>query len=88
MSDVPRGPTARCSILYSETSQGVLVYLIGQSNSAVKRRRSAACYILDCLRSYRTPEETAACLHQLDDGALLDLGSDVRELATELGLLH
>ena len=88
MTDVPQGPTARSPILYGEASQGVLVYLIGQSLSAVQRRRSAARYILDCLRSYRTPEETAACLHHLDHGTLLHLGSDVRELAAELGLLH
>ena len=88
MYDAPRAPTARRLIAYREASEGVLVYLIGQSISAVQRRRSAARYILDCLRSYRTPEETAACLHHLDHGTLLHLGSDVRELADELGLLH
>ena len=88
MSNAPRVPTASSLIAYREASEGVLVYLIGQSISAVQRRKSAARYILDCLRSYRTPEETAACLHHLDHGTLLHLGADVRELAAEVGLLH
>jgi len=69
-----------------EAPDGVLVYLINETVNGAPRRRLAAHFILDCLRSYRTPEETEACLHELEETALLQLARDVREMTSGLGL--
>ena len=69
-----------------EAPDGALVYLINETVNGASRRQLAAQFILDCLRSYRTREETEACLHQLDETALTQLAADVRELASGLGL--
>ena len=86
MAYVPLGPDTANSVGY-EAAPGVLVYLIGQSVNGARVRRLAAHFILNCLRSYRTPDETAACLHALEHSTLLDLSEDVEELASELGLI-
>ena len=69
-----------------EAPDGVLVYLINETVNGTPRRRLAAHFILDCLRSYRTSEETEACLHGLEETALLQLAGDVREMTSGLGL--
>lgn len=86
MTYAPPGPTAVHRPHY-EAPDGVLVYLIGQTVNGSLERRLAANFILDCLRSYRTREETAACLDELEDHALLDIATDARELASSLGLI-
>ena len=86
MANLPRGTSASNSILY-EAAAGDLVYLIGQSVNGHRLRRLSAHYILNCLRSYRTPDEMAACLHALGHSTLRDLASEVEDLASELGLL-
>ena len=73
-------------VRYHALEDGVLVYLISESVNGALRRRLAARYILDCLRSYRTPEETEACLHELEETALLQLADDVREMRSDVGL--
>lgn len=65
---------------------GVLVYLINETVNGAPRQRLAAHFILDCLRSYRTREETEACLHEFEKTALLQLAADVREMTSGLGL--
>ena len=69
-----------------EAPDGALVYLINETVNGAPRRRLAAHFILDCLRSHRTPEETEACLHELEETALLQLAADVREMTSGLGL--
>ena len=69
-----------------EAPDGALVYLINETINGGARRRLAAQFVLDCLRSYRTPEETEACLQEIEESALLQLAADVRELASGLGL--
>jgi hypothetical protein len=86
MAYVPLGPKTSNTIGY-EAPPGVLVYLIGQSVNGARVRRLAAHFILNCLRSYRTPDETVACLHTLEHGTLLDLAADVEKLSLELGLI-
>lgn len=75
------------SQLHYEAPDGVLVYLIDQTVNGPPERRLAAHFILDCLRTYRTREETAKCLDELEDHALLDIAPDARELASHLGLI-
>ena len=67
-------------------SDGVLVYLINETVNGAPRQRLAARFILDCLRSYRTAEETDACLHGLEETTLLQLAADVREMTSNVGL--
>jgi hypothetical protein len=86
MSYLPRGASTSSPVGYG-APPGVLVYLINQSVNGLQGRRLAAHYVLDCLRSHRTPDETAACLHGLEHSTLLQLSADVRVLALELGLL-
>lgn len=69
-----------------EAPDGALLYLINETINGGAGRRLAAHFILDCLRSYRTPEETEACLHELEETALLQLAADVCELTSGLGL--
>ena len=69
-----------------EAPDGVLVYLINETVNGAPRRRLAAHFILDCLRSYRTHEETEACLHELEGSAVLQLAADVREMSSKVGL--
>jgi len=87
MAYVPLGPSIPNWVRY-EAPPGVLVYLIGQSLNGQRGRRLAAHYILDCLRSYRTSDETAACLRLLEHSTLRDLAADVEEMAGQLGLLN
>ena len=61
-----------------EAPDGVLVYLINQNVNGSPERRLAAHFVLDCLRSHRTPEETAVCLDELEEHALLDISPPTR----------
>jgi hypothetical protein len=70
-----------------EAPDGILVYLINQTVNGSPERRLAAEFVLDCLRSYRTREETAMCLDELEDHVLLDIATDARALASSLGLI-
>ena len=85
MNYAPPVPATRGQIRY-EAPDGALVYLINETVNGGARRRLAATFVLDCLRSYRTREETEACLHELDENSLLQLAADVRELTSNLGL--
>lgn len=87
MDYLPQESSGRSNPVRYDAPEGALVYLIGQSVNGPHVRRLAAHFILDCLRSYRTPEETAACLHSLEHSTLRDLATDVRVLASEVGLL-
>jgi hypothetical protein len=69
-------------------SDEVVVYLINQTVNGTVERRLAARFILDCLRTYQTPEDLAACFHDLEDIAILDVAKDAQELATSLGLIR
>jgi hypothetical protein len=68
-------------------SDDVVVYLINQSVNGSAERRLAARFILDCLRNFQTRAEIAACIHTLEDEAILDVGREARLLAGDLGLL-
>ena len=65
----------------------VLVVLINESIYGPPERRLAAKFILDCLRRYRTPDEVAGCLHELEAQALLDIAKEARKLASALDLI-
>jgi hypothetical protein len=66
------------------TSDNVFVYLIQQTMDGSPERRLVARFILDCLRTYQTREKLAACFHDLEDLAILDLANEARELAVKL----
>lgn len=68
------------------TSDNVLVYLIQQTVDGSPERRLAARFILDCLRTNPT-QDIAACFHDLEDLAILDVAKDARELAVKLRLI-
>ena len=86
MSHILDRGAATGQVRYQTPEDGVLVYLISASVNGALRRRLAARYILDCLRSHRTPEETEACLHELEETELFQLADDVREMTSKLGL--
>lgn len=69
-------------------SDEVVVYLINQTVNGTVERRLAARFILDCLRTYQTPEDLATCFHDPEDIAILDVAKDAQELATSLGLIR
>ena len=85
MTYAPSAPTIRNEVRYA-APDGVLVYLINETVNGAPRRRLAAHFILDCLRSHRTPEETEACLHELEETTLLQLSADVHEMTSGLEL--
>ena len=68
-------------------SNDLVVYLINQTVNGSPERQLAAKFILDCLRKYKTREDIAACIHQLVDEAILDVGEETRELTANLGLM-
>ena len=68
-------------------SDEVVIYLINQTVNGTMKRRLAARFILDCLRNYQTPEEIAACFHDFEDIAILDVAKDAQVLARSLGLI-
>jgi hypothetical protein len=86
MTDAPSGIDDLGQVHYDAPDCDV-VYLINETLNGGARRRLAARYVLDCLRSYRTPDETAACLRSLEHSTLLELAADVQELAGQVGLL-
>jgi len=67
-------------------SSEVLVYLIDQMMNGSSERRLAAKFLLECLRRFETREEIAACLHELEDKAILDVSQETRQLAADVGL--
>jgi hypothetical protein len=69
-------------------SDEVLVYLIGQMVNGSNERRLAAKFILNCLRTYDSGDQIAECIEELEDKPHFKVGSEARELAGDLGLLH
>jgi hypothetical protein len=67
-------------------SDEILVHLIDQEMNGSSERRLAAKILLDCLRRFDTSEEIAACLHELEDEAILDVTRETRQLAKDVGL--
>lgn len=70
------------------TSDDVVIYLISQSVNGSPEKRLAARFILDCLRTWETPEEFEVCFHNVDDDAILDVAEQAQEMAASLGLIR
>jgi hypothetical protein len=69
-------------------SDDILVYLIGQEVNGSPERRLAAKFLLECLRKFRTRQQIAACIHELEDEAILDVGDETRRLAASVGSME
>lgn len=67
-------------------SEDALVYLITQTMSAVPERALAAKFLLDCIRHGHDRDDIVECIEGLELGAILDVASDARELAANVGL--
>ena len=72
--------------VYAAADEG-LVYLIDQLMNGSPERRLAAKFVLECLRNFRTHEEIAACIHQLEKEAILDVGEVTRHIASSVGIV-
>jgi hypothetical protein len=66
----------------------VVIFLINKTVNGTPEQRLASKFILDCLRNYRTSEEIAHCIDDLEKRAILDLAADARSMASDLGLIE
>jgi hypothetical protein len=65
----------------------VLIYLIEATVTGSQEHQLAAKLLLNCLRLFQTKDAVGSCVHEAEEYAILDVGSEVRALASRLDLL-